>query len=160
MTTIPFGLIGGVIGHIIFGKMISLLSMFGMVALAGIVVNDAIVLIEGVNARLEADMPLFEAIREGGKRRFRAILLTTLTTFSGLMPLILEKSFQAQFLIPMAISIAFGVLFATLLTLVLIPCQLAVLNDLRRFFHWIWHQEWLSREEVEPRVKSAREWKH
>ncbi|QSH41759.1 efflux RND transporter permease subunit [Lentisphaerota bacterium ZTH] len=154
MTTIPFGLIGGVVGHILFGRMISLLSMFGMVALAGIVVNDAIVLIEGVNARLENGMPLFEAIREGGKRRFRAILLTTITTFSGLMPLILEKSFQAQFLIPMAISIAFGVLFATLLTLVLLPCQLAVLSDFRRMLHFLWHREWKTREELEPRVKA------
>ncbi|MCP3964927.1 MAG: efflux RND transporter permease subunit [Lentisphaerae bacterium] len=154
MTTIPFGLIGGVVGHILFGRMISLLSMFGMVALAGIVVNDAIVLIEGVNARLENGVPLFEAIREGGKRRFRAILLTTITTFSGLMPLILEKSFQAQFLIPMALSIAFGVLFATILTLVLLPCQLAVLSDVRRVLHFAWYHEWKSREELEPRVKA------
>ncbi len=151
MTTIPFGLIGAVIGHLIFGFPLTLLSMFGMVALAGIVVNDAIVLIEGVNTRLEEGMPLFVALREGGKRRFRAILLTTLTTFSGLMPLILEKSMQAQFLIPMAISIAFGVLFATVLTLVLIPCLMAILNDLRRFIYLLWHFKMPSREQMEPR---------
>ncbi|MCK4981328.1 MAG: efflux RND transporter permease subunit, partial [Victivallaceae bacterium] len=132
MTTIPFGLIGGVIGHILMGKSLSLLSMFGLVALAGIVVNDAIVLIEAVNGQLEEGVPLRIAVCEGGKRRFRAILLTTMTTCAGLMPLILERSFQAQFLIPMAISIAFGVLFATIITLILMPCQLMILSDFRR----------------------------
>jgi multidrug efflux pump subunit AcrB len=129
------------------------MSMFGMVALAGIVVNDAIVLIEGVNGRLEEGIPLFQALEEGGKRRFRPIFLTTLTTFAGLMPLILEKSMQAQFLIPMAIAIAFGVLFATVLTLGLIPCLLAAMNDLRRASHYLWYAEWPTREAVEPRAK-------
>lgn len=154
MTTIPFGLIGGVIGHMLFGLSLTIMSLFGMVALAGIVVNDAIVLIEGINIRLAAGMPLFEALREGGKRRFRAIMLTTITTFVGLMPLILEKSMQAQFLIPMAISIAFGVLFATLLTLVLIPCLMAILNDIRRTYYLVWHFRLPSRDEVEPRAKA------
>ena len=151
MTTIPFGLIGGIFGHWIFGKPVSIMSLFGMVALAGIVVNDAIVLIEGVNSRLESGMPLMEALREGGKRRFRAIMLTTMTTFAGLMPLILEKSFQAQFLIPMALSIAFGVLFATFITLLLLPCLLAILNDLRRGLYIFIHGTSPSQEEVEPR---------
>jgi multidrug efflux pump subunit AcrB len=151
MTTIPFGLIGAIIGHIIFGMSLTIMSLFGMVALTGIVVNDAIVLIEGVNDRLGGGMPLFIALREGGKRRFRAILLTTLTTFFGLMPLILEKSGQAQVLIPMAVSIAFGVLFATIVTLVLIPCLIVILNDLRRIFHSCWYLRFPSREEVEPR---------
>jgi Cu/Ag efflux pump CusA len=88
---------------------------------------------------------------QGGKRRFRAILLTTLTTCFGLLPLIMEKSFQAQFLIPMAISIAFGVLFATIITLILMPCQLLILSDCRRLWHRLWSQEWKSREELEPR---------
>jgi multidrug efflux pump subunit AcrB len=152
MTTIPFGLVGGIAGHWIFGKPISIMSMFGMVALAGIVVNDAIVLIEGVNSRLENGMPLYEALREGGKRRFRAIMLTTFTTFAGLMPLILERSFQAQFLIPMALSIAFGVLFATFVTLLLLPCLLAILNDLRRYSFAFWFGHMPSTEEVEPRA--------
>jgi multidrug efflux pump subunit AcrB len=151
MTTIPFGLIGAVFGHMIFGYPLTLMSMFGMVALAGIVVNDAIVLIEGINSRLEAGIPLFPALIEGGKRRFRPIFLTTLTTFVGLMPLILEKSMQAQFLIPMAISIAFGVLFATVLTLILIPCLIAIMNDFRRLWCLVWHLKWPTREEVEPR---------
>jgi multidrug efflux pump subunit AcrB len=154
MTTIPFGLIGGIIGHIIFGRALTIMSFFGMVALAGIVVNDAIVLIEGINMRLDSGMPFLEAIREGGKRRFRAILLTTITTFFGLMPMILEKSMQAQFLIPMAISIAFGVAFATLLTLILIPCLLAILNDIRRICHFAWFLKMPSREAVEPRSES------
>jgi multidrug efflux pump subunit AcrB len=154
MTTIPFGLIGGIIGHMFFGLPITMMSLFGLIALAGIVVNDAIVLIEGVNVRLAEGFPLFEALREGGKRRFRAILLTTLTTFAGLMPLILEKSMQAQFLIPMAISIAFGVLFATVLTLVLIPCLIAILNDFRCLSHYLWFGNWPSREAVEPRAKT------
>jgi multidrug efflux pump subunit AcrB len=151
MTTIPFGLIGAIIGHILFGLPLTIMSVFGMVALSGIVVNDAIVLIEGVNERLGQGMPLFTALSEGGKRRFRAILLTTLTTFFGLMPLILERSMQAQVLIPMAISIAFGVLFATVVTLVLIPCFIVILNDVRRIFHVCWHLKSPSREEVEPR---------
>ena len=154
MTTIPFGLMGGVFGHIIMLKPLSLLSMFGLVALAGIVVNDAIVLIESVNGQLEKGVPLRVAVCEGGKRRFRAILLTTLTTSFGLMPLIFESSFQAQFLKPMAISIAFGVMFATVITLVLMPCQLMILSDFRRFWHRLWSLEWRSREELEPRSKT------
>ena len=151
MTTIPFGLVGGVIGHILLLKPLSLLSMFGLVALAGIVVNDAIVLIEAVNDHLGEGIPLRVAVRLGGKRRFRAILLTTLTTSFGLMPLIAERSFQAQFLKPMAISIAFGVLFATVITLILMPCQLMILSDFRRLWHRLWSLEWRSREELEPR---------
>ena len=151
MTTIPFGLVGGIIGHIIMGKPLSLLSMFGLVALAGIVVNDAIVLIEAVNELMAEGIPLRVAVRMGGKRRFRAILLTTLTTSFGLMPMIAERSFQAQFLKPMAISIAFGVLFATVITLILMPCQLMILSDFRRLWHRLWSLEWRSREELEPR---------
>lgn len=152
MVTIPYGLVGGVVGHMLFGLPLTILSMFGMVALAGIVVNDAIVLIDGVNCRLESGMGLFESLCDGGRRRFRAIFLTTFTTFVGLMPIMLERSFQAQFLKPMAISIAFGVLFATLLTLVLIPCLFAILNDFRRVAFAMIHLRWPEREEVEPRA--------
>ncbi len=151
MTTIPFGLIGGVIGHMVFGMPLTIISIFGMVALAGIVVNDAIVLMEGVNCRLEEGRSLFMALREGSKRRFRAIFLTTFTTFAGLMPIMLERSFQARFLQPMAVAIAFGVVFATLLTLVLIPCLFVILNDLRRLWYAAVHMRWPQREEVEPR---------
>lgn len=96
---------------------------------------------------------MFIALREGGKRRFRAIMLTTLTTFAGLMPIILERSMQAAYLKPMAISIAFGVLFATVITLVLIPCFMAILNDIRRIWHYLWIGDWPTREEVESRSK-------
>jgi multidrug efflux pump subunit AcrB len=116
-----------------------------------VVVNDAIVLIVAINERLRQGMPLFDAFREGGKRRFRAIVLTSLTTFAGLFPMLLEKSFQAQVLIPMALSIAFGVLFATIGTLLIIPCLLAVLNDLRCLLYGMWHLRWPpTRESVEP----------
>ena len=153
MTTIPFGMIGAIIGHIIFMENLCIFTMFGMIALAGIVVNDAIVLIECVNGRLEQGDPLFIALREGGKRRFRAIMLTTLTTFAGLMPIILERSMQAAFLKPMAISIAFGVLFATIITLVLIPCFMVILNDMRRGIYYLIFHRLPSREEVEARSK-------
>ena len=153
MTTIPFGMIGALIGHFVFMVNLCIFSMFGMVALAGIVVNDAIVFIECVNNNLESGEPLFVALREGGKRRFRAIMLTTLTTFAGLMPIILERSMQAAYLKPMAISIAFGVLFATIITLVLIPCFMAILNDIRRSMHYLVGGSWPTREEVESRSK-------
>jgi len=160
MVTIPFGLVGAIAGHILLGLVrlegpmpVTMMSFFGMVALAGIVVNDAIVLIEAVNGRLAAGASLAEALREGGKRRFRAIFLTTLTTFTGLTPLMLERSMQAQVLIPMAVAIAFGVAFASLLTLLLLPCLMLVLNDLRCLWRRLWHGQWpASREEVEPRA--------
>ena len=150
LVTIPFGLIGAVIGHMVMGYHLTMLSMFGMVALAGIVVNDAIVLIDNVNERIARGVPVFSALCEAGARRFRAIMLTSVTTSFGLAPLILEKSMQAQFLIPMAISISFGVAFATNLTLILIPCLLLILNDLRRARVWLFRGRLPQREEVEP----------
>jgi multidrug efflux pump subunit AcrB len=154
MTTIPFGMIGAIIGHFIFNIEFCIFSMFGMVALTGIVVNDAIVFIECFNMNLEKDMPLFEALEEAGKRRFRAIMLTTLTTFSGLMPLILEKSLQAAYLKPMAASIAFGVLFATLVTLVLIPCFIVIFNDIKRIIFYCIKGRMPTRESMEARSNS------
>ena len=152
MLTIPFGLVGATVGHILYGLPLTMMSFFGMVALTGIVVNDSIMLIVAINDRVSGGMPFFEAIREGGKRRFRAIVLTSMTTFGGLAPMIVEKSFQAQFLIPMALSIAFGVAFATLSTLIVVPCMLAVLNDLRRLGHSILRFRVPTREEVEPSI--------
>ena len=150
MLTIPFGLIGATAGHLVMNLNISMMSMFGMVALTGIVVNDSIVLIDAVNSRLRDGLPLREALAQAGARRFRAILLTTLTTSLGLMPIILERSLQAQFLIPMALSISAGVMFATVLTLVVTPCLLMILNDLRRTAWWLVKGEWPTREAVEP----------
>jgi len=124
--------------------------MFGMVALTGVVVNDAIVLIERINENLAEGMSFFNAIIKGGARRFRAVLLTSLSTVGGLAPLILEKDMQAKFLIPMALSLAGGVVCATILTLVLIPGLLAIVNDWRRVIGRIKTGVWLEREAVEP----------
>ena len=124
MTAVPFGIIGALVGHIIMGVTPSYLSIFGMLALAGVTVNDSLVMVDHVNKQLKKGMNLDQATRQAGKRRFRPILLTSLTTFLGLLPLMLERSLQAQFLIPMAISLGFGVIFATTITLYLIPCVL------------------------------------
>ncbi len=134
MAAIPFGMAGAVLGHLIMGYDLSILSIFGIVALSGVVVNDSLLLIDYINECRKDGMPLFQAITEGCKRRFRPILLTSLTTFFGLIPIILETSVQAQFLIPMAISLAFGVLFATGITLLLIPSLYIILEDLRGIF--------------------------
>ncbi len=150
MVTVPFGIIGAIWGHLLFGYDLSMLSIFGMVALAGVVVNDAIVLIERVNGNVAQDMPFLEAIQNGGARRFRAIFLTTISTVGGLTPLIKETDMQARFMIPMAISLAAGVTFATVLTLVLVPSLLVILNDIRRQFYRLRHGVLPSRREVEP----------
>ncbi len=148
--TIPFGIVGAVLGHLLMGYNFSMMSIFGMVALAGVVVNDAIVLIERVNENLAEKMHFVDAIVFGGARRFRAIFLTTISTAGGLAPLIMETDFQAKFLIPMALSMAAGVCFATVLTLVLIPSLMMILNDLRRLVFLIRKGYLPTREEVEP----------
>ena len=131
MAVIPFGFIGAVIGHIVFDVAISMLSIFGLVALAGVVVNDSLILVEFVNRAREEEQSIDEALASAGKQRFRAILLTTMTTFVGLLPMLFETSTQAQFVIPMALSLSFGIVFATAITLVLIPCLYRVIYDLR-----------------------------
>jgi multidrug efflux pump subunit AcrB len=131
MSAIPFGLIGAVWGHVIMGMNLTILSGFGVVALTGVVVNDSLVMVDFVNRARAKGMPLHEAIREAGVSRFRPIMLTSLTTFAGLTPLLLERSLQAQFLIPMAISLAFGVLFATSITLILVPSIYHILEDVK-----------------------------
>ncbi len=150
MFTVPFGIIGAIWGHFLFGYNIEMMSVFGIVALSGVVVNDAIVLIESLNAIIASGAPFFESIVNAGRRRFRAIFLTTLSTCGGLAPIIIETDPQAVFLIPMALSIACGVAFATLLTLVLIPCMIAMLNDIRRIGRRIYTGTWPTPEEVEP----------
>jgi multidrug efflux pump subunit AcrB len=148
--TIPFGIIGAIVGHLVMGFDLSIMSIFGMVALTGVVVNDAIVLIERVNENLAEGMRFFDAIISGGRRRFRAIFLTSLSTIGGLAPMILETNLQARFLIPMALSMAAGVAFATVLTLVLIPSLLVIVNDFRRIPVRIKTGRWPAREAVEP----------
>lgn len=150
MFTVPFGMIGGVVGHLIFGYDLSLMSVFGMVALTGIVVNDAIILIERINENLAAGMRFFDAIIKGGARRFRPIFLTTLSTVGAMAPMILETNLMARSLIPMALSIAAGLIFATLLTLILVPSLLAILNDMRLLAYRIRHGVWPKRIDVEP----------
>ena len=108
---------------------LSLLSMFGIVALSGVVVNDSLILIDLINRERTEHIPLTQIIRDSATRRFRPIMLTTLTTFFGLVPMLLERSLQARFLIPMAISLAFGVMFATMITLILVPSLYMVLED-------------------------------
>jgi len=130
MCCIPFGIVGAVIGHVIMGYNLSLMSLFGVVALSGVVVNDSLVLIDFANRRQrDAGVTPAIAIQQAGIARFRAILLTTLTTFGGLAPMILETSRQARFMIPMAISLGFGILFATIIVLVLVPCFYLILED-------------------------------
>jgi multidrug efflux pump subunit AcrB len=151
LVTVPFGIIGAIIGHLMMGLNLTMMSLFGIVALSGVVVNDAIVLIECINENLaERNVSFLEAVQQGGIRRFRAVILTTVSTIVGLLPLIFEKDQQARFLIPMALSIAAGVAFATLLTLVLIPSLLAILNDARRLVFRLSNGVWPTREEVEP----------
>ena len=134
LIAVPFGIIGALLGHIIMDIVPSYLSVFGMLALAGVVVNDSLVMVDFINRRREEGMSLKEAILTAGGARFRPIMLTSLTTFAGLMPLIFERSIQAQFLIPMAVSLGFGILFATVITLYLIPGAYMISEDIARAF--------------------------
>ncbi len=131
MSAIPFGLVGAVVGHVIMGYNLSLLSIFGMVALTGVVVNDSLIMVDLINRERARGISLNQAIRDSGTRRFRPIMLTTATTFLGLSPMILETSLQARFLIPMAISLGFGIVFATTITLILVPVLYKILDDIR-----------------------------
>jgi multidrug efflux pump subunit AcrB len=132
MTAIPFGFVGAVAGHMIMGYQLSLMSFFGFVALSGVLVNDSLLLIDKINTNRRDGLQVDEALISAGTRRFRPILLTSLTTFFGLTPMIFETSVQAQFLIPMAISLGFGILFATGITLLLIPSTYMILEDVHR----------------------------
>ena len=135
MSAIPFGFTGAVIGHIIMGMNLAVLSIIGIVALSGVVVNDSLVMVDFINRYKRDDgKTSLEAALAAGPRRFRPILLTSITTFVGLFPLLIEKSVQAQFLIPMAISLAYGVLFATLITLILVPTSYLIIEDFKDFF--------------------------
>jgi len=131
MSVIPFGIVGAIWGHVIMRLDLTILSMFGVVALAGVVVNDSIVLVHYINSRRAEGMPLGEAVRVAGVARFRAILLTSVTTFAGLSPLLLERSVQAKFMVPMAVSLGFGVVFATFITLMIVPVSYLILEDIK-----------------------------
>jgi multidrug efflux pump subunit AcrB len=158
---VPLGVFGALMGHWIEGKPVSIFSYFGMIALAGVVVNDSVVFIDKFNNLLRGGKPFGEAVVQAGISRFRAILLTSLTTVAGLYPLILEKSRQAQFLIPMAISVAWGLVFVTIFTLLLLPNLLYIFNDLRVWWHGKNNQgQWPLRESVEPAVQELAERTH
>ncbi|MDL1967974.1 MAG: efflux RND transporter permease subunit [Deltaproteobacteria bacterium] len=129
MIAIPFGLIGAIMGHLVMGFHITMLSIFGIVALSGIVVNDSLILIDFINRASSKGMEINAAVLKSGKDRFRPVLLTSVTTIAGLFPLLLERSFQAQFLIPMAVSICFGLLAATVLTLLYVPALYLIVRD-------------------------------
>lgn len=142
MSAIPFGFVGAVLGHFVMGYELSLISMFGIIALSGVVINDSLVLIDSTNRkREEPGVSAHDAIVHGGTRRLRPILLTSLTTFFGLAPMIVETSMQARFLIPMAISLGFGVLFATGIILVIVPCLYMIREDIVGFFRWLYSDD-------------------
>lgn len=139
LTAVPFGLNGAVLGHLLMGYPLTILSMIGLVALTGIVVNDSLILVDFINKEVAAGKRADEAVVSAGLRRLRPILLTSLTTVLGLAPLMAETSFQARFLIPMAISISFGLAFATILTLIVVPANFMILQDLKSLAHRAWH---------------------
>lgn len=163
-TLLPIGIFGAMWGHVVQGNMVSIMSMYGMVALIGIIVNDSIVLINQMNANLRGGMKFMDAIYDAGVSRFRPILLTTLTTVLGLFPLMVETSLQAQFLIPMAISVSYGLIVVSVFVLLFLPSLVVIFNSIRRvrvkFWDWAWHGKKYdglpTREEVEPAVKEVK----
>jgi multidrug efflux pump subunit AcrB len=134
MMAIPFGLIGAILGHLIMGSEFTIVSIFGIVALSGIVVNDSLILIDFINRAVRSGIKIDEAVIQSGRVRFRPVVLTSVTTVAGLFPLLLERSFQSQFLVPMAISICFGLLAATVLTLLFVPALYLIVRDVTDLF--------------------------
>jgi len=132
MSVIPFGIIGAVVGHMFLGIAISSLSLIGIIALSGVVVNDSLIMVHFVNRAVAEGATASEAAIESGIVRFRAILLTSLTTFFGLLPIVLETSLEAQMIIPMAVSLSFGIVFSTVITLILVPCLYNIVGDFRK----------------------------
>ncbi len=150
---VPFSLIGIVWGHYIHGFSINILSWLGIIALVGIMVNDGLVLVKKFNGFLKDGLKFEEALIQAGISRFRAIFLTSLTTFAGLSPLLLESSRQAQFLKPMAISISYGIIIATFLTLLMLPLLLSISNSAKVFIKWIVTGKDITKEEVETATR-------
>ena len=134
MSIIPFGMIGAILGHWIMGMELTIMSLLGMLALIGVIVNDSLVLVDYINKKVGEGMDVMQAVLTSGAARFRPVILTSLTTFIGLIPLLFEQSTQAQFLIPMAVSLGFGILFATLITLILIPVNYLMVEQIKTFF--------------------------
>jgi len=157
ISLIPLGIMGAVWGHGIRGIQLNMLSLYGIIALTGIVVNDSIVLVDQVNRNLRLGQKFFDAVYNSGISRLRPILLTTLTTSIGLAPIMIEKSRQAQFLIPMAVSVAFGLLFGTFILLLILPAGLLVLNRVRMVWAGFFTSEKITPESVEPAVRELKE---
>jgi multidrug efflux pump subunit AcrB len=156
---IPLGIYGAFMGHGIEGKPISIFSFYGIIALTGVIVNDSVVYLDRFNRNLKLGLKLTEAVYQAGIARFRPIILTSLTTLAGLYPLISEKSRQAQFLIPMAISVAWGIVFVTIFVLFIFPNLILIFNDISRLMWWLWTGKKPEPEEVEPALKELREMK-
>ena len=158
LLAVPFGVIGAYAGHILLDITPSYLSIFGIMALTGVVVNDSLVLVDFINQKRREGMDLHEAVRISGVRRFRPIFLTSITTFAGLMPLMFDRAIHAQFLKPMAVSLGFGILFATIITLFLIPTAYLALEDLKALFRplWRWYAKPFKNEEG-PEISAAKE---
>ena len=135
MSVIPFSITGAILGHFIMGASMSFFSLFGMLALLGILVNDSLVMVDWVNKRVASGIDKHEAIINAGAARFRPIFLTSITTFVGLLPILFDTSAPAQFLIPMAISLGFGILYATFITLIMVPCNYVILEDIKSIFN-------------------------
>ncbi|HLF29751.1 MAG TPA: efflux RND transporter permease subunit [Xanthomonadales bacterium] len=150
MSAIPFGIIGAMVGHWILDIEVSMMSFFGIIALSGVVVNDSLILVDFVNRERLAGVPLAQSVLDAARKRFRAILLTSLTTFFGLIPIVLESSLQAQIVIPMAASLAFGILFATIITLFLIPTLYLILDDFNQWRHRIFSHSLLHQASKQP----------
>jgi multidrug efflux pump subunit AcrB len=148
MGVIPFGIIGAIVGHWVAGYPMSMMSMMGVIALSGVVVNDSLILVDFANKAMKEGGDRYSAMVDGGRRRFRAILLTSLTTFFGLAPMLMERSAQAQEIVPMAISLAFGILFATVITLLLVPCLYLILGDLDLW----WSSRTANADPAQPQV--------
>ncbi|MCB9249954.1 MAG: efflux RND transporter permease subunit [Ignavibacteriales bacterium] len=153
---IPISFLGAAWGHGLHGHPISILSAWGMVALSGVIINDAVVFLSKYNSNLLIGMKIHEAVYDAGISRFRAVMLTSITTVAGLYPIILENSFQAQFLIPMAISLAYGVLFGTLFTLLFFPVLIHTLNDIRVWKAKLFGKENITPEGLEPVVINSK----
>ena len=132
MLSIPFGFVGAIIGHLLMGYNLSIISIMGIIALCGVVVNDSLIMIDFANTKRREGVSPYEAISQSGIRRFRPILLTTLSTFAGLAPMIFETSRQARFMIPMAISLGFGIVFSTAIMLILVPCLYLIVEDVKQ----------------------------
>ena len=135
MSIIPFGMIGAILGHWLMGQTLTILSMLGLMALTGVVINDSLVLVDFINQRHRSTgEKLLSAVERAGVVRFRPVMLTSLTTYFGLVPLLMDRSVSAQFMVPMAISLGFGILFATIITLILIPTNIMIAEDISVFF--------------------------